>query len=514
MSSEALQSCLPLLERQIQAKGMVSIPSALKLWLSRVQPLFIDGKWRPGKTGKTFSTFNPATGEVLSEIALAEREDVTEAVQAARAAYQRGDWSRRSMRERAQVIHRLAELLLQHRPLLAVLESLDTGKPIRESFEGDILRAAHNFTFFAEYAAQEESLCFSNPSDLHFAIREPLGVVALITPWNLPLYLETWKLAPSLMMGNSCVLKPSELTPLTAVYFAELAEAAGVPAGVFNLIQGFGENSAGEFLVSDPGVDAISFTGETGTGRAIMKSASVGPTRVSFELGGKGASVVFADADFNLAVSETARAAFRNQGEICLACPRIFVEHSRYEEFVKTFVAKVQEIVVGDPLDYSTTMGALISPEHWNKVTGYLNRVDAPAKILTGGSRPSHLAHGAYLSPTVITGVGLNHPISREEVFGPVVSIYPFSEESEVCQAVNHTPYGLSASIWTSNMSRAHRIARELHSGLVWINCWFIRDLRVPFGGQKRSGVGREGGKHSLDFFSEWKSICVKMETP
>jgi aminomuconate-semialdehyde/2-hydroxymuconate-6-semialdehyde dehydrogenase len=499
------------LEEQITSGRPVEIPPALRQWLDTRRKLFIGGEWVDGGEGKTFLSMNPATEQKLAEIAIATQSDVDRAVKSARSAYTQGDWSHRSLTERAAVVRRLGDLILQHRAPLALLESLDSGKPIRESYEGDIPRAAQNFHFFAELALQEPSPSFPAKSEVHFAQREPLGVVALITPWNLPLYLETWKLAPALMMGNSCILKPSELTPLTACCLAELAQEAGVPPGVFQLLQGFGEKATGEWLTSHPGVDAISFTGETGTGRAIMKAASVGPTRVSFELGGKGASIVFADAPIEQAVAESARAAFRNQGEICLACPRLFVAREIWDEFVPRFLARVKEISVGNPLDYGTTMGALISADHLAKVTRYLEGLSAD-QILTGGSRPASIGRGYFLSPTVVTGVGPEHPISREEIFGPVVSLYPFDDEKTAIELANDTPYGLSASIWTRDLQRAHRVARKLHIGMVWVNCWFVRDLRVPFGGQKRSGVGREGGTHSLDFFSEWKSICIKSE--
>ena len=453
---------------------------------------------------------NPATEEDLSWVVLSDKVDVESSIKTARISFDSGAWSKLSLSERAKTVRRLGDLILEHRAPLAILESLDTGKPIFETYEGDIPRAASNFHFFAEFAAEDETLKFKNGPDEHTAFREPLGVVALITPWNLPLYLETWKIAPALMMGNSIVLKPSELTPLTACYFAELTLKAGLPTGVFNVIHGFGDKAAGEFLVSDPGIDAISFTGETSTGRAIMRSAAVGPTRVSFELGGKGATVVFEDADVEAAVQETLRAGFRNQGQICLATPRVFIHEKVYGKFKELFVQKAKEIKVGNPLNYTTRMGSLIGREHWEKVMGYVCRVEAPLKILTGGDRPKEVRRGAFLAPTIIENVHFDHPISREEIFGPVVSLYSFKDEEEVVKEVNSTQYGLSASIWSRDLAKAERVSRAVHSGLVWINCWFARDLRVPFGGQKRSGVGREGGKHSLDFFSEWKSVCVR----
>ncbi len=498
------------LEEQIVSGKPVEIPSALRSWLDTRKKLFIGGEWVEGSDGKTFTSICPTTEQPLAELCLASREDVDRAVETARSVFHQGEWSRRTLRERAAVVRKLGDLVLQHRAPLAILESLDAGKPLRESFDGDIPRAAQNFHFFADLALQEASPSYSAAAEMHVTSREPVGVALLITPWNLPLYLETWKLAPALMMGNSCILKPSELTPLTACCLAELAQEAGIPPGVLQVLQGFGEGSTGEWLTSHPGVDAISFTGETGTGRAIMKAAAVGPTRVSFELGGKGASLVFADAPLEQAVSECVRAAFRNQGEICLASPRIFIAREIWDRFVPRFVEKTREINVGNPLDYRTTMGALISADHLAKVNHYVQSVPNRQNILTGGDRPAHLGRGYFLSPTVVTGVGLDHPLSREEVFGPVVALYPFDSEEEVIRAVNGTPYGLSASIWTNDLERAHRVSRELQTGLVWVNCWFVRDLRVPFGGQKRSGVGREGGTHSLDFFSEWKSVCFK----
>jgi aminomuconate-semialdehyde/2-hydroxymuconate-6-semialdehyde dehydrogenase len=501
------------LEEEIVSGRDVSVPEFLRHWLSKPKLNFIGSEFCESNSKKVYCNVNPATEEDLSWIVLSDKVDVEKAIYTAREAFDRGEWSSLSQKERAKIVKNLGDLILEHRAPLAILESLDTGKPIFETFEGDIPRAASNFHFFADFSEEEEKLIFENAQDEHTAFREPLGVVALITPWNLPLYLETWKIAPALMMGNSIVLKPSELTPLTACYLAELTLKAGLPKGVFNVIHGFGEKAAGEFLVSDPGIDAISFTGETSTGRAIMRSAAVGPTRISFELGGKGATVVFEDADIEKSVQETLRAAFRNQGQICLATPRVFVHETVYAKFRDLFVEKAKEIKVGNPLNYSTRMGSLIGREHWEKVMSYVCRVEEPMKMLTGGDRPRHIKKGSFLSPTIIENVPSDHAISREEVFGPVVTLYRFKDEVSLIKEVNSTQYGLSASIWTRDTSRAQRVSKAIHAGLVWVNCWFARDLRVPFGGQKRSGLGREGGKHSLDFFSEWKSVCIRRES-
>jgi len=493
------------LESDIQLGRDVAVPSELSDWLSRPKPLWIGGK--PELSSKLFQSINPASESVLAQISEANQEHVNRAVSSARKVFESGVWSKKSQSHRAAVLGKIADCLEEHRSELAILESLDTGKPIRESFEGDIPRAAQNFRFFASYDEREE-IRYENPRDVHRSFREPIGTCVLITPWNLPLYLESWKLAPALLMGNSCILKPSELTPLTAAYFVSLIEKKGLlPPGVLQLLHGFGENSAGAMLTSHPDIDAISFTGETDTGRAIMRSAAVGPTRVSFELGGKGASVVFEDADLDAAISTITRAAFRNQGQICLASPRIYIHNNIYATFKERFLSAVDGIKVGPPLSGKTTMGALISGEHRQKVESYIRRVEPPAEILCGGERPKHLDRGFFLEPTVIEGLSDSSPLTCEEIFGPVASLYSFSEDDEVVNRVNATPYGLSCSVWTRDDGRAQRVSEALRMGLVWVNAWFLRDLRVPFGGQKRSGLGREGGTHSLDFFSEWKSV-------
>jgi aminomuconate-semialdehyde/2-hydroxymuconate-6-semialdehyde dehydrogenase len=347
---------------------------------------------------------------------------------------------------------------------------------------------------------------------MNYVLREPVGVAALITPWNLPLYLATWKVAPCLAAGNTCVLKPAELTPLTAARLADIASDAGLPPGVLNVVQGFGPQAAGEALTRHPQVDLISFTGETTTGKAIMAAASSTLKRLSFELGGKGAVVVFADADLDQVLPIVRRAAFQNQGEVCLAGSRILAEEAIFDDLIERLTAAARSIRVGDPLDPATEMGALISEEHREKVAGYVRRAaEEGARIHCGGQPPHSLSCGNFYLPTVITGVNAESRVCREEIFGPVVTVQPFRHEQQAVDLVNATQYGLSNVICTHDLERAHRVAAGLRSGIVWINCWMMRDLRTPFGGYKKSGIGREGGRHSLEFFTEAKTVCVKL---
>jgi aminomuconate-semialdehyde/2-hydroxymuconate-6-semialdehyde dehydrogenase len=393
---------------------------------------------------------------------------------------------------------------------------LDTGKPITESLEGDIPRSAQNFHFFADFAANLAEECYTpDPMERHLAVREPLGVVGLITPWNLPLYLATWKIAPALVMGNSVVLKPAEWTPYTATLFAEITQEAGLPPGVFNIVHGLGADSAGEALTRHPGVKAISFTGETGTGKAIMAACATTLKKVSFELGGKGATVLFDDADLTQALPTAMRAAYRNQGQICLAGSRLFVQRGIYEEVLEAVTKRVQSIRVGDPLEPNTEMGALVHPEHFAKVQSYVELGQQESQWITGGEKLSAYPGGNFMAPGLCTAKPgqndfYNTRFCQEEIFGPVLPVIPFDTESAVAEWVNSTPYGLSASLWSQDVNRCHRVAQSFRTGLVWVNCWFARDLRTPFGGQKASGVGREGGRYSLDFFSEAKTISYR----
>ncbi len=472
---------------------------------------FIKGEYVKGKSGKTFETINPATGKVLGNVALGTADDINTAVAAAKDAFEKGPWPRMSIQERAQVIKRIGDLILERREELARAETLDTGKPISESTNGDIPRAALNFHFFAQFATSYTEECFvPSMSEMHVAVREPLGVCGLITPWNLPLYLATWKIAPCLVMGNTCVLKPAEWTPYTAYLFAEIAQQAGLPEGVFNVVNGFGPDGAGEALTAHPDVRSISFTGETSTGKAIMANSASTLKKLSFELGGKGANIIFDDANLDEAIDTAVRAAYRNQGQICLAGSRLFVQKDVFRKVVDRLVDKVNAIRVGDPLDPKTEMGAMIGKEHMEKVLSYIEIGKKEGKLLTGGERLSHLGDGYFIAPTVFEGLSPESRLLKEEIFGPVLPVVPFANEDEAIALANNTPYGLSSSLWSENVNRCHRVSQQIRAGMVWVNCWFARDLRTPFGGQKSSGIGREGGRYSLEFFSEAKTISYK----
>jgi len=472
---------------------------------------FIGGEFISSASGDTFETVNPATGEVIASVSLGQAEDINRAVEAAKDAFDNGPWPHMSIKERCQILRRIGDLIVENKETLAFAETADTGKPIIESMEGDIPRAAYNFHFFSDYAPSLNEECFTvNANERHFTVREPLGVVGLITPWNLPLYLATWKIAPALAMGNTCVLKPAEWTPYTATLLADIMNQAGLPPGVFNIVHGFGAGGAGEALTRHPDVASISFTGETTTGQAIMAASAKTLKKVSFELGGKGATVIFDDADLDEAIPTAIRAAYRNQGQICLAGSRLYVHKKVFDRVVEQIAAEVAQIKVGDPLDRQTQMGALVSKEHFDKVEKYLALGKKKAKLITGGQRLNDHPKGLFLTPAVFVGLDNKSPLCQEEIFGPVLPIVAFEEEEEVIDMVNDTAYGLSASIWSSNVDTCHRVSRHIRMGTVWVNCWFARDLRSAFGGMKSSGIGREGGRWSLDFFSEAKTICYR----
>ncbi len=471
---------------------------------------FIDGAYVPSASGKTFENVAPAHDQVIASVPEGTADDVEHAVQAAAKALA-GPWGKTSPGERGRMLRRIGDLILKYAEPLARLEALDTGKPLSETLTGDVARSAANFHFFADLVGHQ--LSTSHVADngaQHTSIREPIGVVGLITPWNLPLYLATWKLAPALAQGNTVLLKPAELTPLTAMALGQILHEAGLPPGVVNIVQGFGPDAAGEAIVRHPEIKAISFTGETTTGEAIMRGAAAGLKKLSFELGGKGATVVFADSDLDLAAADATRAAFRNQGQICLAGSRLIVDKAVVGALLEKIRHHVQNIRIGDPLDAKTTMGSLIAKSHRDKVQGFVDyaKKSKGVEIVTGGRVPEAFAKlGAYFEPTIVTGVPQDSRLIQEEVFGPLLTVQTFQGEDEALALLNGTPYGLSCSVFTRDLPRAQRMARGARMGLVWVNTWFMRDLHTAFGGMKRSGIGREGGQLSLDFFSEMKTI-------
>ncbi|MBD88705.1 MAG: 2-hydroxymuconic semialdehyde dehydrogenase [Deltaproteobacteria bacterium] len=474
--------------------------------------LWIQGAPRPARGSERFANTNPATGELISEVARARAEDVADAVSAAKAALPA--WRSTSVAERADILDAIADGIEADLDGFAEAESRDTGKPISLARSIDIPRAIANFRFFAGAVRHDETGFHRMDHAINYTLRKPLGVVGLITPWNLPLYLLTWKTAPALAMGNTLVAKPSELTPSTASRMAEVMKGAGLPDGVFNIVHGFGAE-CGEALVSHDDVSAISFTGGTQTGARVAATAAPRFKKLSLELGGKNSTLVFADVDLDEAVQGAVRAGFTNQGQVCLCGSRVLIERPIYEAFRERFIAGVRAMEVGDPRDPATRIGSLVSADHRSKVESYIALArEEGGHILTGGARPAlpaPLDRGAFLEPTVVDGLAPDCRTSTEEIFGPVVTLHPFDTEEEAIAIANGTQYGLAASVWTRDLERAHRVSAQLDTGMVWVNTWLMRDLRVPFGGVKASGVGREGGKYSLGFFSESVNICVKL---
>ncbi len=478
---------------------------------------YIDGRFVRGT--RTFADVNPANGAVIAEVSEAGSELVDEAVHAARKAL-RDEWGKFGVRERAASLYKIADLIEARFDCFVQAEVADTGKPISLASRLDIPRAAANFRVFADLikTAGLESFQTETPdgkSALNYAVRKPLGVVGIITPWNLPLLLLTWKVAPALACGNTVVVKPSEETPATATLLAEVMKEAGIPNGVYNVVHGFGPNSAGEFLTQHEDVNAVTFTGESQTGAAIMRTVAASVKPISFELGGKNSAIVFADCDFEEAVTGIADAVFLNTGQVCLCAERVYVERSLFERFVQALKNKAESRRIGSPLDESTDMGPLISSQHRQKVLSYYKLArEEGATVVTGGGIPEvskDLSQGFFVQPTIYTGLGESARCVKEEIFGPVCHLAPFDDEEEAIALANDTKYGLAASIWTSNLKRGHRVAQRMNVGITWVNCWFLRDLRTPFGGVGLSGIGREGGLHSLNFYSELNNVCIRI---
>jgi aminomuconate-semialdehyde/2-hydroxymuconate-6-semialdehyde dehydrogenase len=473
---------------------------------------YIGGQWQEPLGGQWIDNFEPATGAVYGRIPRSDHRDAAAAYQAAAAAFPQ--WSTRSAAERSAIMLRVSQLIEQNLHALAAAESRDNGKPLKLAQEVDIPRARDNFAFFATAILHEEGQMHDmGAQGFNYTLRRPLGVVGCISPWNLPLYLFTWKIAPALAAGNTVVAKPSEVTPQTAYLLTKLCQEAGMPAGVLNIIHGLG-GEVGQAIVEHPGIKAISFTGGTATGRSIAATAAPLFKKLSLELGGKNPNIIFADADFEEALKTSVRSSFANQGQICLCGSRIFIERPLYERFRDAFVARVKALTVGPPHLETSKIGALVSLPHLEKVMSYIQLAqEEGGTVLAGGRRvfPEGFSEGYYLEPTVIEGLAFNCRTNQEEIFGPVVTLQPFDTEEEVLMMANSTPYGLAATVWTTHLQRAHRVAEQLDSGIVWINCWLLRDLRTPFGGMKQSGVGREGGFEALHFFTEAKNVCVKL---
>ena len=478
---------------------------------------FINGEFVSGH--RLFEDRSPVDGSLIGMVHEAGQAEVDAAVRAAKAALN-GPWGTMPLAERCELLHRVADEIIRRFDDFLDAEVADTGKPRSLASHLDIPRGAANFKIFADVVKNVPTESFAMPTPdgagaLNYAVRVPKGVVAVISPWNLPLLLMTWKVGPALACGNAVVVKPSEETPATATLLGEVMNAVGIPKGVYNVVHGFGPDSAGEYLTRHPLVDAITFTGETRTGEAIMKAAAVGVRDVSFELGGKNPAIVFADCDLDKAIEGTMRSVFANCGQVCLGTERVYVERPIFDTFVRRLKAGAESLVLGHPDQAGTTLGPLISQEHRDKVLSYYKKaVEDGATVITGGgipTMPDALAGGAWVQPTIWTGLPDGSALLREEVFGPCCHISPFDSEDEVIARANDTVYGLAASVWTENIARGHRVASRIEAGLVWVNSWFLRDLRTPFGGSKQSGIGREGGVHSLEFYTELRNVCIKL---
>lgn len=475
---------------------------------------FINGAFRASQSNQWIDNYNPAEGKIYSRIADANHKDVALAYQAADKAFPA--WSETPIERRSKILLKIADLIDENFEALAKAESIDNGKPVSLAKAVDIPRAAANFRFYAKAITQFSGNAYESQglNTHNMTLNQAIGVVGCISPWNLPLYLFTWKIAPALAAGNTVVAKPSEITPMTAFKLAEICQKAGLPQGVLNIVHGRGQ-TAGQAIVAHPQIKAISFTGGTATGQHIAKTAAPLFKKISLELGGKNPNLIFADCNYDKMLSTTVKSSFANQGQICLCGSRIYVEDSIYEQFKTDFIAKTKTLKIGYPLEASTEFGALVSKEHLEKVAAYVKIArEEGAKVLTGGKQIQLKDHeeGYYFEPTILEVDDNNCRINQEEIFGPVVSIMKFSSDEEALSLVNETKYGLSATVWTNNLNRSMRFSQKIEAGIVWVNTWLNRDLRTPFGGIKQSGLGREGGFEALEFFTEQKNICITFE--
>lgn len=474
---------------------------------------YIEGELVAPLSSLYIENINPSEGKVYSFIPDSDNRDVDRAVQAASKAFKA--WSETSADKRCAILTKIADLIDRDIDQLALAESIDNGKPVKLAKTLDIPRASANFRFYAQGAVHFASEAHITGTEaVNYTLRVPSGVAGCISPWNLPLYLFTWKIVPALAVGCTVVAKPSELTPMTAYLFSKLCIEAGLPKGVLNVVHGYG-SVVGQAIVEHPAIRSISFTGGTATGEKIASFAAPRFKKLSLELGGKNPNIIFADCDFEQAITSTMSSSFANQGEICLCGSRIFVERSLYQRFLDELVKRTKALVVGDPNEEKTNLGALVSEAHMKKVLSYVELAKTEGgTILTGGNRifmKGRCEGGFFVEPTVITGLPHDCRTNREEIFGPVVTVQPFDTEDEVVEMANSNTYGLSATIWTENLKRAHRVSARVQSGIIWVNCWLFRDLRTPFGGMKNSGVGREGGWDALKFFTDTKNVCIKL---
>ncbi len=473
---------------------------------------FIGGNFIGPLSGNFIDNVNPATGAVYGQIPDSNSKDIDAAVKAARKAF--SSWSTSPLEKRFVILNKIAELIDENLDALALAETDDNGKPLWLSKTVDIPRASSNFRFFAtgimHFATESHAM---EDKAINYTLRQPIGIVGCISPWNLPLYLFTWKIAPALAAGNCVIAKPSEVTPVTAFLLGKICKAAGLPDGVLNIVHGVGPH-CGEAIVKHPDIKAISFTGSTRAGERIASIAAPMFKKLSLELGGKNPAIIFADCDWEKMMKTTIRSSFSNQGQICLCGSRILIEESIYEKFKTEFIERTRALTVGDPLEESSKQGALVSKMHFDKVMNCIHTAkEEGGTVLTGGNIKKlngRCEGGYFIEPTAIEGLGPNCKTNREEIFGPVVTLQSFKTEEEALQLANATSYGLAATIWTQDVSRANRVAANVQSGIIWVNCWLVRDLRTPFGGMKNSGVGREGGWEALRFFTEPKNVCIQ----